>query len=355
MRRVLLPLSLLLAACASGTGRFGRISPEPIFYPPPPDTVRIQFLMTVSDEEDARGADGGDWISKMFGDKGENRGITKPYGVDVNAGRIYVCDTMVQGLEILDIQRRDFRLWRPRGQGRLTKPINCTLDPETGRLYVTDTERSQVVVFDGDLTYVDSFGESEGRPVDVHIAGDVVWVTDLENAKIRAYDKRTFELIRSLPEGNGESEAVLRQPTNLWVQDGKIYVTDFGDFKVKVYTEEGRFIRSVGGFGRGLGQFVRPKGVAVDRSGRIYVVDAGFENVQVFDADGNLLMFFGGSYEGLGDMWLPAQIRISYDDLELYEAYVDPRFELEYVILVTNQYGPDRLNVYGFVSPRTGG
>ena len=83
------------------------------------------------------------------------------------------------------------------------------------------------------------------------------------------------------------------------------------------------------------------------------MVDAGFENVQIFNKDRKLLMYFGGSYKGPGDMWLPAKIIIDYDNLEYFQKYVDPGFTLKYLIFVTNQYGPDKVNVYGRVTPKT--
>ena len=108
-------------------------------------------------------------------------------------------------------------------------------------------------------------------------------------------------------------------------------------------------IRTIGSYGKALGQFVRPKGIAVDYNDLLYVVDAGFENVQIFDNKGNLLMFFGGSYEKPGDMWLPAKVIIDYKNLHYFEKYVYKGFKLKYLIFVTNQYGPDKINVYGFI------
>ncbi|MCF6183631.1 MAG: hypothetical protein L3J56_03210 [Bacteroidales bacterium] len=46
-------------------------------------------------------------------------------------------------------------------------------------------------------------------------------------------------------------------------------------------------------------------------------------------------------------MYLPASITISYEDIKYFEKYVDPEYNLKYLILVSNQYGPDKINVYG--------
>ena len=83
----------------------------------------------------------------------------------------------------------------------------------------------------------------------------------------------------------------------------------------------------------------------------MYVVDAAFNNVQVFNQAGELLFFFGGRGDVAGDMLLPAQITIDYDSVDLFQDRVMPGYRLDYVIYVTNQYGPDRVSVYGRLVP----
>ncbi|MEI7982770.1 MAG: hypothetical protein WCI71_14050, partial [Bacteroidota bacterium] len=114
----------------------------------------------------------------------------------------------------------------------------------------------------------------------------------------------------------------------------------------------GKYLSTVGGNGSGLGQFARPKGIAVDNDENLYVVDASFENTQIFNKDGHVLLFFGGPYRGPGDMWLPAKVTIDYDNLKYFQKYVDQAFQLNYLIFVTNQYGPDKVNVYGAIRPK---
>jgi hypothetical protein len=61
-------------------------------------------------------------------------------------------------------------------------------------------------------------------------------------------------------------------------------------------------------------------------------------------------MFFGGKYQEPGDMWLPAKVALDYDNLKYFEPYVHADFTLQYLIYVTNQYGPDKVSVYGYVT-----
>ena len=123
---------------------------------------------------------------------------------------------------------------------------------------------------------------------------------------------------------------------------------------IKRYTLDGEYIDSIGSRGDGLGQFAKLKGIAVDSESNIYAVDASFDNVQMFNNEGKLLMAFGGHYEGPGGLIIPAKVMIDYDNLQYFQKYVDPAFDLKYLIFVTSQYGPDLINVYGRVEPKSG-
>jgi DNA-binding beta-propeller fold protein YncE len=221
-------------------------------------------------------------------------------------------------------------------------------------LYVSDVGRKQVVIFNERLEYKGEIGGDKNfKPVDVVVTGDTVFVTDPLNFRINAYNKSTLQLLFTFPEGASVGDKNwLYNPLNLCVGKGKIYVTDFGDSRVKMFTMNGEYISAVGSYGAGLAQFVRPKGIALDREENLYVVDAGFENVQIFNKEGQLLMFFGGPYKGPGDMYLPAKVIIDYSHLSYYEKFVDPAFRLKYLIFVTNQYGPDKVTVYGRIEPK---
>ena len=145
----------------------------------------------------------------------------------------------------------------------------------------------------------------------------------------------------------------MAHPTNLALApDGTIYLTDTTNFRVQQFTADGEFIRQIGSIGLGFGQFARPKGLDVDRDGRIYVVDAAFQNVQMFDDEGNVLMFFGGAGNGRGEMSLPTVVKVDYENVEYFRKYADPDFEIEYLVLVANQFGLNKVAVYGFGSLR---
>lgn len=342
----LLITALFLLSCSKHVTNV-RHGADIVIYPPPPDTTRIQFLTTISNSIDVAGRQSA-FKRFVFGTP-EPLPVSKPYGIAINKGRIYVCDANITGLEVMDLGKKSFEYFTPKGRGQLKTPVNCCVDT-AGLLYVADPSRRQIVIFDKEGQYVEAFGETgESKPTDVNIYGDKIWVTDANHNKINVYQKDTKKLLFSFPDSLETGDGHLYQPLNICVTKDLVYVTDFGDFKVKSYTHNGEFLSAVGGYGNSLGQLVRPKGIAVDRDANLYVVDAGFENVQIFNKNGQLLMFFGGAYKGPGDMYLPAKVMIDYDNLSYFQKYVDPEFKLKYLIFVTNQYGPDKINVYGAV------
>ena len=59
-------------------------------------------------------------------------------------------------------------------------------------------------------------------------------------------------------------------------------------------------------------------------------------------------MFFGqpgGNAEGLN---LPAGIAIDYDNVKYFQTYADPKFHIEYLIFVVSQFGPNKVDVFGY-------
>jgi DNA-binding beta-propeller fold protein YncE len=283
------------------------------------------------------------------------RPIRKPYGVAIHGGVIYVCDTLLGGIDVIDLENRSFDHWLPDGFGQLRKPINCATDKATGRLYVADIERGDVVVFGPDRRFVTAFGGvTASRPTDVFVAEGRAWVADLKHHEVRVYDLRSLEQVGVVPNAEADSADGLFGPTNVWVTDRHVYVSSFGAGQIRVYTHEGDYVRAVGSYGDGLGQFARPKGIAVDDAGVLYAVDAAFENVQLFNFEGEFLMPIAGPYHGPGDLWLPAQVTIDYDNVEYFRTYVHESLEPEYLILVTSQFGPDKINVYARVHPMDG-
>lgn len=348
---VILTLIILSIFSSCSKHVYQNLGQVTILYPPPPDTARIQFLTRYGSSIDITGNKSK--FKTFVTGKEEPLPIIKPYGITLHKGKIIIADTDLSGLQFIDLENNTFEYFLPAGRGQLRLPLNCHFD-EQDNMYVADAERSQVVIFDGNLDYIGEIGGSENfKPTDVFVHGDSILITDPKNNRINVYDKSSRSLLSSFPkEAVVGEKSWLYNPLNLYVAGNNIYVSDFGNSRVKIFSMDGEYLRSVGSYGRKLGQFVRPKGIAVDNGQNLFVVDAGFQNVQIFNEAGQLLMYMGGPYNGPGDMYLPANVCIDYDHVQYYEKFVAPEFTLKYLIFVTNQYGPDKVSVYGRVEPK---
>ncbi|MFH1853203.1 MAG: hypothetical protein ABIA75_12750 [Candidatus Neomarinimicrobiota bacterium] len=343
-----------LCGCAS-TIRNGTVDYDNMMiFPAPPETARIQLLRTISSSSDIREYRKLDQF--VFGSSllDLEIGIEKPYGVAIHDGVIYVCDTMLPGLVVIDLKKGTFQAFQPFGRATLRKPVNLAIDAK-GTIFVADSERQQVVVYSPDLEYLYTIASKSVKPIDVAILGDSLFIADYQDREVEVWSIRRQEQIGVFPAAAATLADSLKAavPYSLTIDDrDNIYITDFGQFRVVKYDREGNFSRAFGGLGRNLGQFARPKGIAVDREENLYVIDAAFENAQLFDRDGQLLMFFGGAYQRPGNMYLPAQIVVDYHNNEFFRDYVIPGYELDYIIIVTNQYGPDKIGIYGRIHLR---
>jgi len=345
---MLILLTIITGSCSKHLYEF---NPESVkLYPSPPDTAKLQFLTSISSSlaiEKQRTSFGSFFLGEL-----PVKTIIKPYGITSHPGKIYICDAGIRGIEIIDLEKQKFEYFTPKGKGQLKLPLNCCLDDE-GNLYVADARRQQVVIFDPTGTYLEAIGDTGNfKPTDVAVSGDLVFVADLKRNQIAVYNKDSQVKLYTFPNSESGKDDFLYSPTNIYLHDSIVYVSDMGDAKVKKYSLSGKYIDSFGSYGKNIGQFTRIKGIAVDRESNVYAVDAAFENVQIFNDEGQLLLFFGGPYSEPGDMWLPAKVAIDYENREYFTQYVDPEFTLKYLVYVTNLYGPDKVNVYGFIQPK---
>jgi hypothetical protein len=338
----------VLAGCAEAPTK----PPAPaaaIVYPAPPDPPRIQHLAKFANARDV-GAPRTGLADFVLGEEGKENALGQPYGAALFRGRIYVADSRGPGIAVFDLVANRFSVIEGTGAGRLQRPINVTIDAD-GTKYVTDTARNQVLVYDQADRFVAAFGaKGDFKPVDTLVVGDRLYVVDVAHHEEHVLDKRSGKLqFKFGKSGQRDVEGTLYQPTNLArAPNGDIYVVETGNFRVSRFTADGKFVGRFGDAGQLPGQFARPKGIAIDRDGRVYVGDAAFQNVQIFDRDGRVLMAFGQPPDGSPGLNLPADVSIDYDNVALFRRYAAPGFEIEYVILVVSQFGPEQVDVFGF-------
>jgi len=341
-------LFLLAAGCVTTS----RTTKAPYyFYPSPPDEPHLQFLAGFSSERDLRGHADKSLMTFLTGVQPPEKGFSKPYGAAASNNKLYVCDTDLGAILVVDLPTRRIRGLVAEGEGYLNLPLNVAVDAN-GDLYVADAGRNQVVVYDKNENYVSAIGKSgELKPRDVAVSKDRVYIVDFQTHNVRVYDKGSHDLLFEIPRPGDKTNfsRTLVMPTNLALdKEGRVYVGDTGGFRVQVYDADGTFIRSAGEMGDSPGQFARVKGVAVDREGRLYATDAMSQVTQVFDDQGRPLTWFGDPAGSAKNKMLPAKVLVDYDDVDFFKSYAAPGFKIEYLVFVINQMGEHKVSVYGY-------
>ena len=350
-----LMFALGLTGCASTSKPASKAGPKYVFFPPAPDVPRLQFLTAIGSEKDLRGTKGGGLLAYLTGADPSENPLAKPYGAVFAQNKLYVCDTGYRAVMTLDFEKKEMHAVAPGGEGAFKIPLNVAVDDQ-GTCYVADTGRDRLIMVDKYGQYVGAMGERGGmQPRDVVVTSDRLYVADHQGPVVHVYEKATRKLLFDVPNAQDaqSKETKIFQPNNIAVDSqGRIYVGDTGAFRVEVYGADGKFLRNVGHYGDNIGEFVRIKGIAVDRAFRLYAVDAATQQVQMFDDKGQLLMWFGDPGNPEVGLNLPAKVLVDYDHVDYFRKYAAPNFEIEHLVIVISQLGPRKISIYGFGHPK---
>jgi sugar lactone lactonase YvrE len=319
-----------------------------VFYPALPDSPRIQFLTSITSEEDL-GVERNRFREFVTGKAETINIVARPWDLDHTRGKLYVSDKTYRRIVIVNLERKRIEFVDNRAGGALSNPGGIFVDA-AGYKYIADRNRGEIVVFDQMDRFFRAYGSGDDfNPTDVVVFGGRIYASDVGTETIQIFDRESGAVVDIIGR-QGENEGTFRFPTHLTIDDaGNLFVTDFLNFRVQKFDVDGNFVKTIGEPGDFPGAMPRPKGIDVDRDGRLYAVDSAFEIVQIFDIEtGSALMPFGKFGSINGGTWLPAGVHIDYDNISYFSEYLDPNFRAEYLIYVTNQSGPFKINVYAF-------
>lgn len=109
---------------------------------------------------------------------------------------------------------------------------------------------------------------------------------------------------------NGLMTERIRGPVNgfdrpmdiIRASDGSLLISEYAGDRISMLSATGRYLKSFGTKGRGVGELLGPQYMDTDESGNIYVTDFGNARVCVFNSEGEGLFTFGtktGDFDGL--------------------------------------------------------
>ncbi len=346
-RCILLGLFIILTGCVSTDVK--KAENGVIFYPSLPQQPRLQFLQSISSEDDL-GKKSSSFSEFLLGEEVSFKRLKKPYDIGSTPGKLFILDKSFNKLVIIDLAEKKIDYLKDQRLGALNSPSGIWIAKDETK-YIADMKRKQIIAFGPDNKFLKAYGNASmfEKPVDVAVFNDNIYVTDMMNNAISVLNRQSGKLIQTIGK-SGIKEGELYKPTHITIDhDGNLFVNDAFNYRIQKFDNTGKFIKSFGQLGDTFGSFVRPKGVSIDKEGHLYAADAAFENVQIFDEKtGKLLFFFGGSGSTPGSMYLPAGIHIDYDNVEYFNKFADKDFKIKYIFYVLNTFGKNKINVYGF-------
>jgi DNA-binding beta-propeller fold protein YncE len=308
---------LALAGCASGPSRPHLPAGAELNWPPPPAEARITWTGEFSQPADL-GIGKRFWtrlVELVVGE--ENNRIVRPYGVYADGeGRIYVTDPGAALVHRYDTRRGRYTRLKGANGSPLKAPIGVSGDGR-GTVYVTDAELG--VVFrqtpdDDELLPFITKGLRRPTGLAVDPQGGRLYLTDSVLDQVVVFDLSGQEKFRF--GSRGEEPGKFNHPTDLWLdRQGRLLVTDPLNYRIQIFSRDGVYLSDIAKeAGDASGDFSKPKGIAVDSDGNIYLADALLDDVQIFDEQGRLLLVFGDRGSRFGEFWMPAGIFIGADD-----------------------------------------
>jgi sugar lactone lactonase YvrE len=293
-----------------------------IMWPAEPDPPRYQFAGQLTGEENfvredsTKGVKGFlAWVVGLLDEESPNV-LQRPQAViGDGAGRIFVTDVSRAAVFVFDEPAGELKIWQyAKGLRPFVAPIGIAM-AAGGGVWVADAELGVIAHLDRNGTPLEPIGGGMlQRPTG--LARDPA-TGDLYVADTYAHEVKVLSeggrLLRTIGE-RGDAPGEFNFPTHLAIASGRLYVTDTMNNRVQIFPLAGGEPQIVGQRGLYYGNLVRPKGVAVDSDRNIYIVESYYDNLLIFNEAGEFLMPIGGVGQSTGKFYLPSGVWVDPND-----------------------------------------
>jgi DNA-binding beta-propeller fold protein YncE len=240
-------------------------------------------------------------ILGSFGSNGSGDGqFSRAVGIAVDASRIYVVDSDNDNVQVFDHSFNFLFKFGSTGTGnsQFQSPYGIAVDG-SGNIFVSDSNRHRVQKFDSTGAYVLQFGTTGSgttnfnKPLGIQIYNSELWIADRQNGRVKIHDlsgnySREFQVTSS-----GIWSSITPMLYSLAVNNSQVIVGAFyTPGSLMVFDHSGNYLNK---------QIVHQdeihfiEGVTVDSSGRIYVADYGNGRVHVYSKERDLLFSVGST------------------------------------------------------------
>ena len=213
----------------------------------------------------------------QFSDK-----MNVPNGICIKQTKLYVTQFDSHCLNVYSTEGKYLNSVGVKGKEELQFNLPGGLDVSTdkNRIYIAEYGNHRVQCLNLNLKF-NSFIEDICYALDVKLTSDEIIVLSFRNPFVSLYTY-SHQLIREIiPRGEGNP---LLFPNSLTLDtSSNILISDFKAHCVCVYSFGGVLIHRFGKEGKKRGDFIKPRGIAIDVEGRILISSKNPENcIQVF-------------------------------------------------------------------------
>lgn len=223
---------------------------------------------------------------------GTESGLMNPAALWFDKIRGYLVVANTHARQVLILNRQGQALKVIGREGEVTFPVAVAVKGD-GTLFVAEKGSESLKIFprydsttETEFTLLDlvPFRRiSTVQPVALHLDDDgKLFVLDRGNRQVLSFGSDGKFRFAILDAGD---------PTDLSVDaSGNIFVADPGFGGIKVFTPQGKWMRTIGGYSNQFKEPVRARGMTVDRRGRVWVVEEAGQRIRALDSFGNLLL-----------------------------------------------------------------
>ncbi|XP_077990214.1 tripartite motif-containing protein 2-like [Glandiceps talaboti] len=189
------------------------------------------------------------------------------------------------------------------------QPLDVAVSDD-GDYFITDDGNNQIVVSDEDGNFIRCFGQNEMKSpygIAINPVDGTVYVTDWDGKG--AHTDKTTHCIRKYTQNGkyittigsyGTGPSQFKGPLHLCVsRQGRLYVPDYGNNRIQVFNQQCQFLYEFGDYGEEDGDLKWPKSVAVDKDECLYIAEQGNHRVQKFDSKGHFICRIDSEEDGL--------------------------------------------------------
>ena len=201
--------------------------------------------------------------------------LSRPWGISVTDNHILVTDLGNNTLS--QFCKNSHQLLNRAGgegsnEGQLSCPMGLSVDCN-GDVFVADQWNNRVSVFSNLLQYKQTIGQgSLSGPQDVKLTTDKVVVLD-SSPKCIHFFSRSGDLLTSCVSRGLDQRCLVRNPWFFCLDcEQNILISDCEHHDIKILSNSGELLHTIGREGNGKGEFMSPHGIAVSNSGFLFVL-----------------------------------------------------------------------------------